>query len=72
MQLFGQGCVINPYVMSEQLLTHFTPVMLKQQIGDEEKLNQICVVTQPGTTSKRDRSIVQRSMDLSKLDIEKL
>jgi hypothetical protein len=72
MQLFSQGCVINPYVMSEQLLTHFTPVMLKQQISDEEKLNQICVVTQPGPTSKRDRSIVQCFMDLSKLDIEKL
>jgi hypothetical protein len=57
--------------MGDQL-THFTPVMLKQQNSDEEKLNQICVVTQLGTTLKRDSSIVQRSMDPSKLDIDKL
>jgi hypothetical protein len=71
MQLFSQGCVKSPHVMGDQL-SHFAPVMLKLQISDEERLNQICVVTQPGTTSKRDCSIVQRSMDLSKLDIGKL
>ena len=46
--------------------------MLKSEVSDEEKLDQICVVTHPGTISTRDRSNIRRSMDLSKLDIDKL
>ena len=53
-------------------LSQFAPVILKTDVSDEDKLDQICVVTQPGTISKGDRSVIQSSMDLSKLDIDKI
>jgi hypothetical protein len=66
MMLFSHGGVINPHVMGNRL-SHFAPVILKTDVSDEDTLDQICVVTQPGSNSKGDRWIIQSSMDLSKV-----
>ncbi len=71
MLVLSHGGILSSHVIVQQL-THSAPVSVSDQIGDEDVLDQCCILLIPDADFSKENSSLNDSMNLIELNIETL